>query len=214
MKDILIYGAGGFGREIACLIRNINKKENSWNLIGFLDDNESLWGTTNEYGKVLGGIDFLNSYQDDIAVTLAIGSPKAVSLVVGKISNPKVSYPNIVSPDVLFADENNYYLGKGNIIQRQCTFSCNVHLGDFNTLNSSVGIGHDAVIGSYNAFMPAVRISGEVKIGDGNFFGVSSVVLQQIKIGNNIKLAAGSVLMTKPKDENVYMGIPAKKFQY
>jgi sugar O-acyltransferase (sialic acid O-acetyltransferase NeuD family) len=214
MKDILIYGAGGFGREIACLIRNINKKENTWNILGFLDDNDALWGSTNEYGKVLGGIDYLNSYPNEVAVTMAIGSPKAVEIVAGKINNPQVSFPNLISPDVLFADENNYKLGKGNIIQRQCTFSCNVQLGDFNALNSGVGIGHDAMIGSFNSFMPAVRISGEVKIGNGNFFGVSSVVLQQIKIGNNIKLAAGSVLMTKPKDGIVYMGIPAKKFQY
>jgi hypothetical protein len=34
MKDIAIYGAGGFGREVACLIRIINKKnspmESDW----------------------------------------------------------------------------------------------------------------------------------------------------------------------------------------
>lgn len=214
MKDILIYGAGGFGREIACLIRNINKKESTWNILGFLDDNEALWGSRNEYGEVLGGIDYLNCYPHEVAVTMAIGSPKAVETAVGIISNTKVYFPNLISPDVLFADENNYKIGKGNIIQRQCTFSCNVRLGDFNALNSGVGIGHDAEIGSFNSFMPAVRISGEVNIGNGNFFGVSSVVLQQIKIGNNIKLAAGSVLMTKPKDGIVYMGIPAKKFQY
>ena len=214
MEDILIYGAGGFGREIACLIRNINKKESTWNILGFLDDNEALWGTSNEYGEVLGGIDYLNGYPHEVAVTMAIGSPKAVEIVIGKVKNTKVSFPNLISPDVLFADENSYQLGMGNIIQRQCTFSCNVQLGDFNALNSGVGMGHDAKIGSFNSFMPAVRISGEVKIGNGNFFGVSSVVLQQIKIGNNIKLAAGSVLMTKPKDGVVYMGIPAKKFQY
>ena len=34
---------------------------------------------------------------------------------------------------------------------------------------------------------------------------------QQIKIGNSIRLGAGSVLMTKPKDGNLYLGVPAKK---
>lgn len=211
MKDILIYGAGGFGREVACLIMNINRVENIWNILGFLDDNENLWGTHNEYGEVLGGLDYINNYQYPVAVTLAIGSPRVVELVSGKITNPNVSFPNLISPEVLFADEHNYSLGKGNIIQRQCTFSCNVHLGDFNTLNSGVGIGHDAVIGSYNAFMPIVRISGEVKMGNRNFFGVGSIVLQQIKIGSDIKLSAGSVLLTKPKDGCLYMGNPAKK---
>lgn len=212
--DIFIYGAGGFGREVACLINSINKAEKRWNILGFLDDNEVLWGSKNEYGTVLGGIDYLNSFPQSVAVTLAIGSPRAVEKIAGKITNPNVTFPNLISPEVLFADDNNYSLGKGNIIQRQCTFSCNVHLGDFNTLNSGVGIGHDAVIGSYNAFMPIVRISGEVKMGDRNFFGVGSIVLQQIKIGSDIKLSAGSVLLTKPKDGCLYMGNPAKKTEF
>ena len=45
MKDVVIYGAGGFGREIACLLRLINEKCEEWNLMGFLDDDEKLWGT-------------------------------------------------------------------------------------------------------------------------------------------------------------------------
>lgn len=212
--DIFIYGAGGFGREVACLINSINKAEKRWDILGFLDDNEVLWGSKNEYGTVLGGIDYLNNYPKSVAVTLAIGSPKAVEKVFGKITNSNVTFPNLISPEVLFADEQNYSLGKGNIIQRQCTFSCNVHLGDFNTLNSGVGIGHDAIIGSFNAFMPIVRISGEVKMGNRNFFGVGSIVLQQIKIGSDIKLSAGSVLLTKPKDGCLYMGNPAKKTEF
>lgn len=214
MNDILIYGAGGFGREVACLINSINKTEKRWNILGFLDDDEVLWGSKNEYGTILGGIDYLNNYPIPVAVTLAIGSPRAVEKVLGKITNSNVTFPNLISPEVLFADKQNYSLGKGNIIQRQCTFSCNVHLGDFNTLNSGVGIGHDAVIGSFNAFMPIVRISGEVKMGNRNFFGVGSIVLQQIKIGSDIKLSAGSVLLTKPKDGCLYMGNPAKKTEF
>lgn len=40
LKDIAVYGAGGFGREIACLIRLINEslEEPKWNFIGFFDD--------------------------------------------------------------------------------------------------------------------------------------------------------------------------------
>ena len=38
MKNIAIYGAGGFGREVACLLNIINEKEPTWNLVGFFDD--------------------------------------------------------------------------------------------------------------------------------------------------------------------------------
>ena len=42
MNDIAILGAGGFGREIACLIDKINQNKPQWNLIGFFDDNNDL----------------------------------------------------------------------------------------------------------------------------------------------------------------------------
>ena len=38
MKDIAIYGFGGFGREVACVIQAINEIEPTWNLVGFFDD--------------------------------------------------------------------------------------------------------------------------------------------------------------------------------
>jgi len=36
MKDITIFGAGGFGREVKTIIDAINKSEPSYNFIGFL----------------------------------------------------------------------------------------------------------------------------------------------------------------------------------
>ena len=39
MKDIIIVGAGGFGRELLQWIKDINKVENKWNIKGFIDDN-------------------------------------------------------------------------------------------------------------------------------------------------------------------------------
>lgn len=66
MKDIAIYGAGGFGREMACLLNRINKEvANTWNLVGFFDDGVAN-GVENEYGKVLGNIDTLNSLETSL----------------------------------------------------------------------------------------------------------------------------------------------------
>ena len=38
MKELIIYGAGGFGREVAAMVQQINQVKPSWNLIGFYDD--------------------------------------------------------------------------------------------------------------------------------------------------------------------------------
>ena len=213
MKDIAIYGAGGLGREIACLINIINNKEPQWNLIGFFDDGIPK-GTKNEYGEILGGIEEVNSYQEKLAIVLAIASPRTVEMIVNKIHSVNIYFPNIIAPDLLYLDLNNLFFGKGNIIGMKCTLSCNVHLKDFNILNGSVGIGHDTIVGNYNSFMPGVKISGEVNIGDRNIFGANSVVLQQIKIGNDTIVGASSLILRKTKDGMTYVGNPASIIKY
>lgn len=211
MKDIVIYGAGGFGREIACLIRLINEKELQWNVIGFLDDNETLKGTKNEYGTVLGGVDWLNNFKKPIAVAIAVGSPNAVESIANKITNPQVEYPNLYAPSVTLLDKESMNIGKGNIFCTNCFVSCNVTVGNFNLFNGYIPIGHDAEIGDYNVVMPSCNISGGVKIGNANFLGVQSVVLQYVKIGNNTRIGANSVIMRKTKDGYLYIGNPAKR---
>ena len=211
MKDIVIYGAGGFGREIACLLRLINEKEQEWNLIGFLDDNESLCGTQNEYGTVLGGADWLNQYSNELSCAIAVGDPKAVLAIVERINNPKVFFPNLYAPSVTFLDKESLHIGKGNIFCTNCFISCNVTVGNFNLFNGYIPIGHDAIIGDCNVVMPSSNISGGVVLGTGNFLGVQSVVLQYVKIGNNTRIGANSVVMRKTKDGFLYIGNPAKR---
>ena len=209
MKDIAIFGAGGFGREVACLIKQINKKSPEWNLIGFFDDNPTLLGTKNEYGEVLGGTDALNQYGKDLAVAIALGNPSVVRKVVESITNENVWFPNLIAPDVIIMDEDTFYMGKGNIICSKCWISCNVHLGDFNILNVGITVGHDARFGRYNTLMPAVNISGEVIVGEENFFGVASVVLQQKKIGCKTVIGGNSMIIKNTKDDRTYVGNPA-----
>ena len=210
MKDIAIFGAGGFGREVACLINIINKETPTWRLIGFFDDNPSLRGTHNEYGEVLGGMDLLNAWEQPLDVVMAIGNPSTVRKIVEQIKNENIGFPNLIAPTTLFLDENNISFGKGNIIASRCHFSCHVKVGDFNIFNSYNTIGHDVTIGNFNSLMPGVRISGEVTIGEENYFGCDCVILQQLKIGNQTVIGSNSTVVRKTKDGYTYVGNPAK----
>lgn len=213
MKKIAIYGAGGFGREVACLINKINEKSQEWDIIGFFDDGIEK-GARNEYGAVLGGLRQVNAFSEELALVMAIASPKTVEKIVNNITSSHIYYPNIISPDVIFLDRNNVRMGKGNIISFNCVFSCNVEIGDFNIFNWSITVGHDTSIKDFNAFMPDVKISGEVKIGYRNFFGVNSTILQQICIGNDTIIGASSLVLRKTKDGMTYVGNPAFIIKY
>lgn len=212
MQNIAIYGAGGFGKEVACILVKINEKQPTWNLIGFFDDGIEKGTSISHFGIVLGGIDELNNWGSPLSIVFAMGTPKLISLVYNKIVNHKIDFPNIIHPEVFIADAVSLKMGKGNVIVRACSFSCDVELGSFNQMNSISSLAHDVKVGSFNVFMPLSRISGGAQIGDLNLLGIGSVVFQNVKIGNHTRISAGSYVMRNTKDGFLYAGNPAKKY--
>lgn len=213
MKDLVIYGFGGFGHEVACLINHINSVKPTWNMLGFIDDNDDVLGHKCKYGEVIGNCEDLNSWNKPVSVVIAIGNVKALEIVSKKIINPNVDFPNIIAPNVFYFDKETVSMGKGNIVTFGCRFSCNTTIGDFNILNGNVSMGHDASIGNYNVLFPETRISGQTSVGDRNFFGARVFVAQSLKLGNDCRYGAGCFVLRKTKDGNLYMGNPAKKIE-
>lgn len=214
MKDIAIYGAGGLGREVAISIELINKRHPEWNLIGFFDDSREKGSEVARFGKILGGIEGLNSWQYPINIVLCFGNPLTLKKIRDKITNDLVIFPNIICPSCWFGDWNSITLGEGNIIQGDTVFTTAIEVGNFNVFNGNVNVGHDVKIGDYNVIMPKALISGEVTIGNQNLFGANCFIKQQLKIGNNVTVTPLSALLTKPKDEGTYIGNPAKLFKF
>lgn len=212
MKDIAIYGFGGFGREVTCVINAINAVKPEWNFLGYFDDGHKI-GEYNNYGAVLGGIDELNAFDKPLSIVIAIANPSTIEKIFASITNNFISFPNIIAPNVLFFDRNSFKIGKGNIITFGCRMSCGASLGNFNICNGCVSLGHDVSIGNFNVLQPEVRISGETVVEDSNFFGVRAVVLQGLQIGSNTRIGTCSVIMRNTKDGYLYVGNPAKKVE-
>jgi hypothetical protein len=116
MKDIAIYGAGGFGREVFCLINKINAVETTWNVIGFFDDGKEKGAPVGHYGTVLGGISEVNAWPSELALVVAVGSTANMLKITAGVTNPKISFPNIIHPEVVFSDRDSMQMGQGNIV--------------------------------------------------------------------------------------------------
>ena len=72
LKKIIIIGAGDLGRELLWLIDDINKVIPTYEVAGFLDDNEKKIGTVLNGFKVLGANDMV--YKLNIPAVIAIQS--------------------------------------------------------------------------------------------------------------------------------------------
>lgn len=209
MKEIAIYGAGGFGLEIAMLIEQINEVSHEWELIGFFDDGESEGKFINGY-PLLRGINKLNQWESELFVVLALGIPKTKKSVLKKIRNKNISYPTLIHPSVITGNKKYLAIGEGSIICAGTIITTNISIGKHVILNLACTVGHQTEIGDYSSFMPTCNISGEVKIGESNFWGTGAKIINQKIVGDNVTIGAGAVVTQDIPDNVTAVGVPAR----
>ncbi len=206
MKDIIIIGAGGFGREVAWLIEDINKINHEWNVVGFVDDNESIQGIEINGYKVVGNIEWLKGQKYN--VVNAIGDPIIKKKVMDTLKESENKYPILIHPSVIYSELVN--IGEGSIICAGSIITVNIEIGKQVIINLDSTIGHDAIIGDYNTILPSVNISGFVKSEECVSVGTGSAIIQGVKIGKNTVIGAGAVVVKDLPANCTAVGAPAK----
>lgn len=213
MKNIAIFGAGGFGREVKTIIDAINKHiPNTYHFIGFYDNGFQKGEMINGF-PVLGGISELNEYSENLSVVVALGTPNIKKKIIEKIENKLISFPTIIHPKVSVS-EDDVKIGKGCIICEGTIITCNIEIKDFVILNLMCSVGHDTIIEDYCAFMPSVNISGEVHIKNSVYVGTGVKIINLLEIGENTIIGAGAVVSKTLPPNCTAVGIPAKPIKF
>lgn len=210
MKDIVIIGAGGFGREIAWLIEDINIDNPEWNIIGFVDENQSLNGTVINGYKVVGNIEWLK--ERDLYAIVAIGNPISKKKIIDELSGSKIKYATLIHPSVIHSKSVNF--GEGTIICAGTICTVNIEIGSHVIINLDCTVGHDTIIGPFTTILPSVNVSGFVKINECVSIGTGTAIIQGVKIGRNTIVGAGAVIVTELPSNCTAVGIPAKPIKY
>ena len=212
---IAILGTGGFAREVATLIQDINNTDSKYELVGFVDNSIEKGTLINGY-PVIGNDEEINQTNEPIGLVLAFGEPKIKMKVRSKFTNPLVSFPTIIHPSAIVGDCKLVEIGDGCIICASVIITTNIKIKDFVTLNLQCTVGHDTIIDSYSSFMPSCNISGEVHIGEGVYCGTGVKIINQTDIGERSIIGAGAVVAKSIPAYCTAVGVPAKpiKFHY
>jgi len=214
IKDIVIIGAGDLAKEVALLIEYINKKEEAWNLLGFIDSNESNIGLKNGKIPIFNSDSWVLENNNNLNVAFGIGNPEKIrELAKLFIQNKNLYFPNLIHPNIE-ADWDRIEMGQGNIIRSGCSIIPPIKIGSFNFVNVGCIIGHDVSIGNYNLLNVNTILSGNVSIQDTNLFGSGSIIIQGAKICSNCKIGLGSVVLTDISEKGTYFGMPAKLLRH
>ena len=200
MKDIVIIGAGGIGREVAWIIEEINEVNPTWNVIGFVDENIEMHNKVlNEY-KVLGNLEALDKLEIKPYVVVAIANCSVKKDIVTRLEN-KFNFATIVYPSVRVS--KYVEVGQGSIIYPGVILTVNTKIGNHVIISGNCGIGHDTVIGDYSSILWGSCFSGYDIIGENSFIGVGTNIIQGINMGSGIIVQAGTVVMKDILDNNL-----------
>lgn len=208
MKDILIVGAGGFGREVAWLIEEINEEISEWNILGFIDENEAMYGEELNGYKVLGGLDKIGEFKN-VYIAIAIGNSKVRKDIVRKISTFDCKQATLIHPNVIM-DKKSNSIGKGCIICASNIITVNVNIGNYVIINLDSTVGHDVVLKDFVTIYPSVNVSGCCTIGQCVELGTGSQIIQGKTIGDYSIIGAGSVVVKDIEEKRTAVGVPAK----
>jgi sugar O-acyltransferase (sialic acid O-acetyltransferase NeuD family) len=212
MQNIVIIGAGGFGREVKTIIDAVNKVEKIYNFVGYYDDGVEKGTFVNNF-PVLGNLHDLNSIYEPISVLLGIGDPTTKSKIIDKLSNDKLNFPSLIHPSVQISNDE-VTISNGCIICGGTIITCNIKIGSFVTLNLMCTVGHDTLIDDFSSFMPSVNISGEVHIQEKVYVGTGAKIINQLTIGTGTIVGAGAVVSKSLPNYCTAVGIPAKPIKF
>ncbi len=210
MKDLYIIGAGGFGREVAWLVERINEIEPTWNIKGFIDDNESRWGTKENDYVVLGGCDYLKTLGEVYAVC-AIGAAKVRKSVIEKIQESSIKFATLIDPSALIS--KRVEVGEGTIICANSILTVDIKIGKHVIINLDCTIGHDDIIDDFVTIYPSVNVSGNVHLGECSELGTGMQIIQGKTVAKNTIIGAGAVVVRDIEVSGTYVGSPAKKIK-
>ena len=208
MQDVIIIGSGGVGQYVLQAIRDINKLNRLWNILGFVDQNSSMRDSEINGAPVLGGVECLKNYSN-ISVVIAFADPVSKLKMYEMLKdNNHTEFPSIIHPRSWIAE--NVSIGMGSIIYPGVSINVNGKIGRFVTINMNSAIGHDTIIDSHVTIAPNVGIGGNVKINDKCNIGIGASIIQGITIGRNTIIGAGAVVINDIPEGVTAVGVPAK----
>lgn len=210
MQNIIIVGAGGFGREVLALIERLNEDSARWNVLGFIDDNLHALDNFDLGYSILGTISEWTPIADE-QYAMAIASPQLKKEISEKLKGRGMTFATLIHPDVSLGKRAS--LGEGVILFEHTIVDIDVKLDDFVFINTFCTIGHDAVIGRCTTIAPSVGISGTCKVGQCVNIGGHSYIIPGRKVGDHAVIAAGSIVFSNVREKTTVLGNPAKRMK-
>jgi sugar O-acyltransferase (sialic acid O-acetyltransferase NeuD family) len=213
MQKVVIVGAGGFGREVFDLIKDINRARGTlFEVMGFVADDQPDTIAINRIGlQYLGNLDTAIETISDFSswgYVIAIGDGQIRHQINNKLEKTGLIPISLVHPSVQIG--SNVNIGVGSIICANSILTTNIQIGAGSQINLACVIGHDVILGEFVTLSPAVNLMGGCSIGNASTVFTGSTILPRIEVKQGSVVGAGSVVTKDIEARTLVVGNPAR----
>jgi sugar O-acyltransferase (sialic acid O-acetyltransferase NeuD family) len=209
LRPLAIVGAGGLGREVLLLVRQLNEQRPTWHVTGFYDDRTPAQPGIHGV-PYRGTVADLNAIAEPVHVVIAVGSSRSRQSIAERLNSSQLQFATLVHPSVTLANYQHITIGAGSIICQGCILTCDITLGQHVLLNLGCTIGHDAVLADFCSLMPHANIGGEAHLETGVYLGTNATVINQVRVGAGTTVGAGAVVVRDLPGGCTAVGVPAR----
>jgi sugar O-acyltransferase (sialic acid O-acetyltransferase NeuD family) len=202
VRDLVIVGAGGFARETAAAATAAG-----WRVLGFLDDDPALHGTTRSGLPILGPV----AAMAETAVVVCVGNPRdytARQRIVERLGLPAERYATVVHPAAEIGAGS--VVGPGSVLLAGTVLTADVTVGSHVAVMPQAVLTHDDRVGDYATIASGVRLGGGAVLAAGAYVGAGALVLQGVTVGAWSLVGMGSVVLRDVPPGEVWAGNPAR----
>jgi len=208
MKKLVIFGAGGLAREVLWVARDINSECETYDILGFIDDNPDFSNKRLSDLPVLGGFEWLeNNFSSEILGVCGIGNTVIRRKIAERANAIGLKFATLIHPSVMYS--KYVEIGEGVVICAGNIITTQIELHDHIFLNLGCTVGHDAILEKYVNCAPSCNISGDVTLEEGAHLGTGVQVIQGLRIGKYTTVGAGAVVIKNLPPYSVAVGMPA-----
>lgn len=207
MHNIIIIGAGGFGREVYYWSKATFSNA-QFKLKGFISNNPKDLDNFDIDATILGDENTYTIEEKDRFICAIGDDIDTKKRIVTHLKNKGATFINLLHPTAVVAKSAK--IGEGVIICPFALVSSHVELQDFVLMNFYSSCGHDAKLGKYCVLSPYATVNGFSILEDEVFLGSHATVTARKKVGYRSKISANSVAMYDVPTHTLVYGVPGR----
>jgi sugar O-acyltransferase (sialic acid O-acetyltransferase NeuD family) len=205
-RDLIIVGAGQFGREVHTWAVQCIQNGAPWNFKGFLDDRPHILDGYAGRHPILGSAErYLPAANDRFLC--ALGDPAARQHFSTMIERQGGQFATLIHPTALVG--LNVEIGAGSILCPFTQLSCDIRLGKHVVFGTHSSAAHDTRIGEFCQISGGCQINGRATLEAGVFLGSHSTILPQAHVGAWSHVGAHSAVLKRVEPYDKVFGVPA-----